>query len=95
VGRSAARLAAEATATLAPAALAREERTIRETLSAEVKSGAWRKTFRGRDILKRFAGKYVRGMGYDYFRDLVIAKMRDDGYKPAGMAAVVTAILTS
>jgi predicted ATPase len=95
VSRSVARLAAEVTATFSPAALAREERTIRATLSAEVKSGAWRKTFRGRDILRLFAGKYVRGMGYDYFRDLVIAKMRDDGYKPAGMAAVVTAILTS
>jgi len=95
VGRSAARLSAEAGATLAPAALAREERTIRAALSAEVQSGAWRKTFRGRDILKRFAGKYVPGMGYDYFRDLVIAKMRDDGHKPAGMAAVVSVILTS
>jgi AAA domain, putative AbiEii toxin, Type IV TA system len=95
VGRSATRLAAEAAATLAPAVLAREERTVRATLAAEVNSGDWRRTFRGRDVLKRFAGRYVPGMGYEYFRDLVIAKMRDDGHKPAGMAAVVTAVLTS
>lgn len=55
--------------------------------------GTWISIFRGRDILKRFARTYVPGMAYEYLRDLIIHKMAEDGYQPAGMKQVVDAIL--
>lgn len=60
----------------------------------DLKTGDWRKTFRGRDILKRYVD--LRGKGqvnYQTFRNLVLARMRDGRYKPSGMQAVLDRIL--
>ena len=61
---------------------------------AQLSTNEWKKTFRGRDILRRFIGKYGQGLRYEPFRDLIIARMRDADYKPGGMKAVVDQILT-
>lgn len=60
---------------------------------ASLGDGTWRSVLRGRDILRRFAGKHLSGMQYEYFRDLVINKMAEVGYQPLGMGRVVYAIL--
>ena len=44
--------------------------TERESLSKSLSTEDWKKHFRGRDILRAFAGQYVPGMRYEYFRDL-------------------------
>jgi hypothetical protein len=49
--------------------------------------------FRGRAILRRFAGRLIRGMHYEYFRELVISRMAEAGYRPTGIKDVVNAIL--
>jgi hypothetical protein len=78
-------------------ALVREEKVIRNRLSQDLKSGEWRKTFKGREVLRQFVHQYVyrrvRRIGYEEFRDLIIARMRDAGYEPPGMKRVVNAIL--
>jgi hypothetical protein len=62
-------------------------------LSADLESGAWRESFRGRDVLRRFVGRRGEGLKYEQFRNLVIARMRDDGFQPAGMKAVLDQIM--
>jgi hypothetical protein len=73
-------------------ALAERERLIRETLDAELASGEWRQSFRGRDVLKRFASRHTT-VNYEAFRDSVLARMKDAGHRPLGMERVLTAIL--
>jgi hypothetical protein len=55
--------------------------------------GSWLSKFRGREILRRFAGRHIKGMQYEYFRELVISRMAEAGYRPPGMKDVVNAIL--
>lgn len=62
-------------------------------LTAALGNGAWRTEFRGRDILKHFAGKFLRGLPYEAFRDSIVARMSDAGFRPSGMEAVVDKIL--
>ncbi|MFZ5502223.1 MAG: hypothetical protein ACOY3V_01575 [Pseudomonadota bacterium] len=62
---------------------------------ADLANGAWKKTFKGRDILRRFIGKFGKGLKYETFRNLIIAKMKDEGYQPSGMAEVIYKILSS
>lgn len=66
-----------------------EQRALDEALSTD----DWKKHFRGRDILQEFAGKYVPGMRYVYFRELIISQMSSSGYQPAGMKAVLDQIV--
>jgi hypothetical protein len=78
-------------------ALAREEKVIRSRLLQDLTSGEWRKTFKGREVLRQFVHRYVsrrvRRIGYEEFRDLIIARMRDAAFEPPGMTRVVRAIL--
>lgn len=72
----------------------REEMDVeRRRLTAALKTEDWKKHFRGRDVLRVFAGTYVRGMRYEYFRDLIISQMSAAGYKPAGMRRVLDQIV--
>jgi predicted ATPase len=59
------------------------------------KTGDWRNTVRGRDVLKAFVNKHAKGVNYEAFRNLIIARMREDGYQPKGMKQVLDAILAS
>ena len=65
----------------------------REVLSRSLSEGDWKKHFKGRDILRAFVGKYVRGMRYEYFRDMIISQMVNAGYQPEGMKAVLDKIV--
>jgi len=60
---------------------------------AALKDGSWIKTFRGRDVLSLFTEKFVRGMSYEYFRDLIITRMSELDFKPPGMSQIINSIL--
>ena len=66
-----------------------EQKALNEALDTE----EWKKHFRGRDVLQEFAGKYIRGMPYIYFRELIISQMSTTGYQPPGMKAVLDQIV--
>ena len=67
--------------------------TERQVLKEALNTENWRKHFRGRDILREFAGEYLPGMRYAYFRDLIISQMVSAGYQPQGMKAVLDQIV--
>lgn len=69
------------------------QRLITQKLSAELASGDWIKTFRGRDILRNFVSRSGLSVSYEMFRNLIISRMRDDGYEPEGMRVVLNNIL--
>ncbi len=62
-------------------------------LSHSLRSGDWRREFRGRDVLRAFAGKHLPGMRYEYFRDLIVGIMANQGHQPQGMRAVLDRVL--
>ena len=78
-------------------ALKREERIVQNRLMQDLRGGDWRKTFKGRDILRRFVNDHVANhvsrIGYEEFRDLIVGRMRDARFEPPGMREVVQAIL--
>ena len=65
-----------------------------DLLKASLSDGEWRKNFRGRDILRVFAGENVQGMQYVYFRDLIISQMANSGYQPKGMKDILDKIVS-
>jgi hypothetical protein len=78
---------------LALPALEAFERERREGFERDLETDAWQSAFRGRDVLKRFVAAHVPGTNYEAFRDLVLARMKEAGHRPAGMAAVLSEIL--
>ena len=66
---------------------------IATALEKSLVDESWRTEFRGRDILKLFVGRYLVGLPYDAFRDAIVARMGDAGWRPPGMAAVIERIL--
>ena len=75
-------------------ALRAEEEKIRAELQESLDDGTWIRKFRGRDILSRFVADHMDGaVGYVAFRDLILARMRDSGFRPDGMAAVLEKIM--
>lgn len=66
----------------------------REILENSLDSDNWKKHFRGRDVLKRFAGEYCSGIRYEMFRDLIISTMVSDSFQPEGMKLVIEKIVS-
>ena len=64
-----------------------------QELADSLETDEWTERFRGRDVLKAFVGKYVSGMRYEYFRDLIISQMVAAGYQPPGMKAILDQIV--
>lgn len=91
--RSQKRILKVTTETYGGNALRKIEEELRVETNRDIDNGAWIRTFRGRDVLKRFVGKYGGGIPYEPFRDLIIARMRDADYQPAGMKHIIEAIL--
>ena len=65
----------------------------RQILIAALDTEDWKMHFRGRDILSIFAGRYVPGMRYGYFRNLIVSQMGNAGYQPPGMKAILDQIV--
>lgn len=80
---------------LSKESLIEQERKITEKFTESLANGTWCSVFRGRDILKRFAGKHASSISYEVFRSLILSKMREGGYRPTGMEKVVQQILAS
>jgi predicted ATPase len=78
---------------LTAANLAEREKDHRLALQKSLSDGSWRETFRGRDILKVFTAQHGGGLSYAHFRNMIIARMRDAQFEPAGMKAILDAIL--
>lgn len=81
--------------TFSRAALARMEEELRASTARDLEDDTWTRSFRGREILKRFVSQHGGGLQYEPFRDLVISRMRDAEYKPPGMARVIDAIMAT
>jgi energy-coupling factor transporter ATP-binding protein EcfA2 len=70
------------------------EKTLRADFEKSLAADTWRKRFRGRDVLSRFAGR-INKTSYEIFRNLIIANMRDSGFQPEGMRSVIDKILAA
>ena len=68
------------------------EETHSELLKA-LGNDEWKNVFRGRDILKRYTSRYVSGIGYERFRNLIVNRMSEAAYEPSGMKEVVDSII--
>jgi hypothetical protein len=93
--RSVERVRAVFDAELTAEALEKKVAEAKTRYLESIANGTWISTVRGRDILKKFAGKHAPLVSYEVFRNLIISHMKDDGYKPAGMATVVNQILNT
>ena len=86
------RLMASTELTLDALKVAQDAETKR--LTAALADGSWRAEFPGREVLKQFVAKLPSpSINYSSLRDLVRREMADAGYKPAGMAEVIEAVL--
>jgi len=63
------------------------------TLETSLGNDEWRRSFKGRDILKRFCGKHTKGLQYESFRDQIISRMVNAEYRPVGMGKVFGEIM--
>ncbi len=70
-----------------------KEAELRLKYNESLADGTWVAKFRGRDILKRFANKHAGTVSYEVFRNLILAQMKDHGYRPEGMSIVIDHIL--
>ena len=75
-------------------ALLARESELRTKLESDLATDAWRRTFRGRDVLKEFARANSKS-SYEVIRNLVMARMSDAGFRPPGMQSVIEAILVA
>lgn len=75
-------------------ALERAEQDLQNDVERDLGNDQWIRSFRGRDVLKRFVSRYCTGVAYEPFRDLIVARMRDAEFKPAGMLRVIEAIMS-
>ncbi len=93
ITRSLDRLNDVCTKSLAKDALVKKEAEIRSKYVESIADGTWIEKCRGRDILKRFAGKHAATVSYEVFRNLILSQMKDHGHRPEGMSVVVAKIL--
>jgi predicted ATPase len=94
VTRSIERLNVIFTTTLTKEALESREYELRLNYDESLADGTWVSKCRGRDILKRFAGKHAASVSYEVFRNLLLSQMKDQGHRPSGMSLVVDRILS-
>jgi len=73
--------------------LVKREKALFDSFANDLSSENWLCTFRGREILKRFVGKFCNNIPYESFRNLILARMRDVDYQPEGMKKVISRII--
>ena len=54
---------------------------------------SWMKIFPGRDVLRRLVPKLNITVSYEALRNLILAKMSQDGHKPSGMVSVLSKVI--
>ena len=85
------RLTAESKKDLSAGELDDVAEVRRDTLEKAVGANAWKKEFRGREILRVFSSRYG-GMRYETMRDMVINTMADRNQRPPGMLRILERI---
>ncbi|GAB3256988.1 AAA family ATPase [Chitinimonas naiadis] len=75
--------------------LRKKEEALTQGFGESLENNLWLKKHRGRDILKRFAGKHVPETKYETFRNLVMSRMALKGIQPLGMKAIIDIIIES
>ncbi len=93
VERSLAKVTAARAKDLSLPVLSAMESELLMQYRGSLSDGQWLCLYRGRDILKRFAGTYLRGMTYEFFRNSIIDKMVQVKFQPPGMKEVIDKIL--
>ena len=78
---------------LSQKSLLKKEKLISNRYRNSLKDNSWKKVFNGRNILQSFVGK-INGIRYDRFRNLIISKMKSEGYQPKGMKIIIDQILS-
>jgi hypothetical protein len=63
--------------------------------NASFGDGSWKAKLPGRDILKRYVSSAKLPVKYEVFRNLVLSRMSDTGYQPAGMKLVIDKIINA
>ena len=64
----------------------------RQVLEKAVRGDDWKKEFRGRDLLKKFADQYTIGVRYEVLRDMIVNAMAEQEIRPLGMLQVLEKI---
>jgi predicted ATPase len=77
---------------LSKADLVDMEHTLKDQLNQSFVDGSWIKILPGREILKQFVTIERVSVGYETFRNLIVSKMSETGYKPEGMASILSKI---
>ncbi|HMQ93207.1 MAG TPA: hypothetical protein PKA33_11605 [Amaricoccus sp.] len=75
--------------------LIEHEHNIALRLQGDLEGGNWRRTFKGRDILKEFTRTHGKGVRYQHFRNLLVARMKADGHQPEGMKRVIGTVFNT
>lgn len=57
-----------------------------------LQNGTWKNVFRGRNVLQRFSNEFSTFITYEQLRNLIVARMREAGFAPSGMSAVIAKI---
>jgi hypothetical protein len=75
------------------AALTALEKETSEAVENAFQTDAWRCIVPGRLILKAVKQRFLRKLDYEQFVGLAVSKMRDSGFKRAGMKQVIDDVL--
>lgn len=94
IDRSIVRIEQARALSVSPELLAAKEVELTHRFEADLATDAWRRTFRGRDVLKEFA-RSRRKASYEILRALIISRMAHIEFKPSGMKEVVDAIIAA
>jgi hypothetical protein len=89
VTRSMTRMQAAVEADLTQSSLAAAEQMLRAEIEASFADGSWIRKLPGREILKQYLSGLQIGVGYEVLRNLIVAKMAETGFKPAGMREII------
>lgn len=93
IARSATRVQTLVAETLSIANLQAREQEFKREIEQSFSNGSWITDLPGREILHRFIDRERVGVAYEYFRNLIVRRMADTGYKPPGMKAIIDQIV--
>lgn len=90
-----ARIQAEIDTSLSEQSLLTAEQALRVEIEASFANGTWIKRLPGRDILKQYVATQRLAVGYEVLRNLIVGRMVEVGFKPAGMKEVIDKVVAN
>lgn len=72
--------------------LAQKEQEFRHEIELSFENETWLSDIPGRKILHRYVDRERIGIPYERFRNLIVSRMVESGFKPVGMLAVINKI---